>query len=37
MSRRGAVIAIGGHEDKDGDKEILHEVARRLVQTPVSE
>ncbi|HSH21212.1 MAG TPA: cyanophycinase, partial [Candidatus Caenarcaniphilales bacterium] len=28
--RRGAVIAIGGAEDKEGDKKILSEVARRL-------
>jgi cyanophycinase len=35
MPRRGAVIAIGGHEDKDGEKEILHEVARRLGGGPL--
>jgi cyanophycinase len=27
--RRGALIVIGGHEDKQGDKVILREVARR--------
>lgn len=28
--RRGALIIIGGHEDKHGDRAILREVARRL-------
>jgi len=30
MPDRGVLIAIGGHEDKDGDRTILKEVARRL-------
>ena len=30
MASRGALIAIGGHEDKDGEREILKEVARRV-------
>ena len=38
---QGALIIIGGHEDKEGDKAILREVARRvgsgkLVVTPVA-
>jgi cyanophycinase-like exopeptidase len=28
-SPKGTLIIIGGHEDKDGDAEILHEVAAR--------
>ncbi|RAK56447.1 cyanophycinase [Phenylobacterium deserti] len=30
MSDRGVLMAIGGHEDKDGDREILKEVARHV-------
>ncbi|WP_309092138.1 cyanophycinase [Phenylobacterium sp.] len=30
MADHGVLIAIGGHEDKEGDREILKEVARRL-------
>ena len=30
MSRRGPLIAIGGHEDKEEDREILCEVANRV-------
>ncbi len=30
MARPGPLIIIGGHEDKEGDKLILQEVARRL-------
>jgi cyanophycinase len=30
MADRGVLIAIGGHEDKQGDRVILKEVARRL-------
>lgn len=30
MPERGVLIAIGGHEDKEGERRILKEVARRL-------
>jgi cyanophycinase len=30
MSEAGTLIAIGGHEDKEGDRTILKEVARRV-------
>jgi cyanophycinase len=30
MAERGCLIAIGGHEDKDGDRVILKEVAKRV-------
>ena len=30
MHERGTLIAIGGHEDKEGDRTILKEVAKRL-------
>ena len=30
MADRGSLVIIGGHEDKEGDKVILSEVARRL-------
>jgi cyanophycinase len=35
MSKPGTLIAIGGHEDKEGDRAILKEVARRLNGGPV--
>jgi cyanophycinase len=35
MTRRGALMAIGGGEDKEGDREILRELARRAEGKPI--
>ncbi|HYG26337.1 MAG TPA: cyanophycinase, partial [Caulobacteraceae bacterium] len=35
MPERGVLIAIGGHEDKDGDRAILKEFVRRMDGGPM--